>query len=32
MKEVLPEKYNMKTELTYDVKAGTQVKDFALPK
>jgi hypothetical protein len=32
MKEVLPEKYNMKTQLTYEVTAGTQVKDFTLPK
>ena len=32
MKEVLPEKYNMKTELTYEVKAGSQVKDFPLTK
>jgi hypothetical protein len=32
MKEVLPEKYNMKTELTYEVVAGSQVKDFPLAK
>jgi hypothetical protein len=32
MKEILPEKYNMKTELTYEVKSGTQVKDFTLTK
>ena len=29
---LLPEKYNVKTELKYDVKAGTQTKDFDLTK
>ncbi|MCE9567240.1 MAG: hypothetical protein K8U57_35000 [Planctomycetes bacterium] len=30
--EMLPEKYNQKTELRYDVKSGAQTKDFDLSK
>lgn len=30
--EILPEKYHNKTELTYDVVAGPQTKNFDLPK
>jgi hypothetical protein len=31
LQEVLPERYNNKTELTYDVKAGRQEKNWELP-
>lgn len=31
-KQTLPEKYNTKTELTYEVKVGETTKDFALTK
>ncbi len=30
--ELLPKRYNEKTELTFDVKAGTNEKDFSLTK
>jgi hypothetical protein len=31
VEELLPAKYNTKTELTYSVTAGSQTKDFELP-